>query len=102
MPQRGTTSPRSYLCAEPIQVSKDILDGIAPKFSNSKQIWLSSFLTNVLDKSNDETLVNMLDSVEAESRNTIAESGMDPRSPVEEIGLNIWVPLVDIGTHWAS
>jgi len=102
MPQWDAVPYQSYLCAESIQVPKDILDGIAPKLSDSEQIWLSSFLANVLDKSDDEILVNMLDSIEAESSSTIAENRKDPRSPVEEITLDIWMSLVDIGTHWAS
>jgi len=81
---------------------EDILDGIAPKLSNSEQIWLSSCLANAFDESGNEILVNMLDSVEAESSSTIAKDRMDPRSPVQEISDNIWMFLVDIGTHWTG
>ena len=81
---------------------RDIFNGIAPKFSNGEQIWLPSFLAGALDKINDEVLIDMLDSVEAESSSTISKDRMDPRSPVEEIVPNIWVFLVDIGSHWAS
>jgi len=56
----------------------------------------------VFDKSGNEVLVDVFDSIEAESCSTIAEDRMDPRSPVEQIIPNVWMSLVDIGTHWAS
>jgi len=56
---------------------------MTPKLSNSEQIWLSSFLANVLDKSGKEILVNVLDSIEAEPGSVIAKDRMDPRPPVE-------------------
>jgi len=53
----------------------------------------------VLDKGDDEILVNMLDSVKAESGSAITKNRKDPCSPVEEVRGNVWVPLVDIGAH---
>ena len=98
----GHPSHPSYLCAKSIQVSRYVLSGILPKLSNSKQIWLSSFLANVLDECSDEIPVDVFDSVEAESGSAITEGRKDPLSPAEEIRENFWVAVVDIGTHWAS
>ena len=53
----------------------------------------------MLDKGDDEILVNMLDSVKAESGSAITKNRKDPCSPVEEVRGNVWVPLVDIGAH---
>jgi len=53
----------------------------------------------VLDKGGNEILVNMLDSIKAESGSAIAKNRKDPCSPVEEVRSNVWVSLVDIGAH---
>ena len=53
----------------------------------------------MLDKGDDEILVNMLDSIEAESGSAIAKNRKDPCSPVEDVRGNVWVSLVDIGAH---
>ena len=56
----------------------------------------------MLDKPGDEILVNMFDGVEAEPGSTTTEDRMNPHSPVVKISGNIWVSLVDIGTHWMN
>ena len=81
---------------------REIPSVILPKLSDSEQIWLPSFLADLLDKRGDEIPVDVFDSVEAEPGSAMTEGRNDPRSPLEEIGANIRVTMVDIGTHWTS
>ena len=101
-PRYDITLYRSYLRAESIQVLKDIIDGITPKLSNGEQVGLSTFLANVLDKSDNEILVDVFDGIKAESSSAMTKGRKDPRSPVEEVVFNFWVSLVDIGAHWTN
>ena len=98
-PTIGISWRRSYLCADSVQIFTHIRGVILPKFSDGEQIWLSSLLANVLDERGDEIPFDMLDGIETKSGSAMAESRDDPRPPLEEIGGDIWVFMVDISAH---
>lgn len=70
---------------------------VLPELANSEQLRLMGRLARLINELSNELLVNVLNSIEAEPSDSNFVDGPFPES--HEVGRNVRVVMVDVGTH---